>query len=220
MNKVNLKIIVDALDEAFDGWMQFLNVETGEVVSFPEDRDFYEGDDYDADMEAIDANKLLKRLPDQYEIDEYSIMEDFAEEVQEPELMAALQRHHPFRRFKDTIYELGIEDKYYAFREDAFYEIAKEWCLDYGVPYFYPEDRVPSKMLKAFAILPESEDHTMEVIRCFEENGISFMVNLTDRKNEICVYIEHAEESERVLKDNGFDFTTRDYDMFSIKKEK
>ena len=144
MNKIDLKIIADALEEAFDGWSQFLNIETGEVISFPEDRDFYEGDDYDADMEAIDANKLLKRLPDQYEIDEYSIMEDFAEEVQEPELMAALQRHHPFRRFKDTIYELGIEDKYYAFREDAFYEIAEKWCQNYGVPYVDSRDKVSS----------------------------------------------------------------------------
>ena len=144
MNKINLKIIVDALEEVFDGWSQFLNIETGEVISFPEDRDFYDGDDYDADMEAIDANKQLKRLPDQSEIDEYSIMEDFAEEVQEPELMAALQRHHPFRRFKDTIYELGIEDKYYAFREDAFYEIAEKWCQNYGVPYVDSRDKVSS----------------------------------------------------------------------------
>lgn len=47
MNKINLKIIVDALEEVFDGWSQFLNIETGEVISFPEDRDFYDGDDYD-----------------------------------------------------------------------------------------------------------------------------------------------------------------------------
>ena len=60
----------------------------------------------------------------------------------------------------------------------------------------------------------------MEVIRCFGKNEISCMGNITDKKNEICVYMESADKAEKVLKDNGFDFTTRDYDMFSIKKEK
>ena len=72
------------------------------------------------------------------------------------------------------------------------------------------------KIVKAFAILPESEDQKIEAVRCLGKNGIGCMVNLTGKKNEICVYMESAEKAEKVLKDNGFDFTTRDYDMFSI----
>ena len=75
------------------------------------------------------------------------------------------------------------------------------------------------KIVKAFAILSESEDCTMDVIRCLGKNGIGCMINLTGKKNEVCVYMQSAEKAEKVLKDNGFVFSTRDYDMFSMKEK-
>ena len=136
MKTINLKIIADALDETFEGWNQFLNRETGEVISFPEDKGYYVGDDYDAEMDRLTNSELYVCLPDQYEIHEYGIMEDFARKSRKTELMTALRQKHPYRRFKDEIVYLGIDKLYYSFRENAYYEIAKEWCRKNEIAFF------------------------------------------------------------------------------------
>lgn len=60
-------------------------------------------------------------LPGQYEIDAYSIMEEFVENFPEDrkkiELSDAIQGRGAFRRFKDTVYDLGLEQKWYKFRD-------------------------------------------------------------------------------------------------------
>jgi hypothetical protein len=37
--------------------------------------------------------------------------------------------------FKSTIRRLKIEQKWYAFRQEALKEIAREWCPDHGIPW-------------------------------------------------------------------------------------
>ena len=133
MKKINLKIIADALDESFEGWSQFLNKETGEVESLPEDRAYYEGDDYEADLERLDDSSIYALLPDQYQINEYEIMKDFARKSGVTELFTALTQKHPYRKFKDKINTLDIDDLYYAFRENAYFDIAKDWCARHGI---------------------------------------------------------------------------------------
>lgn len=71
-------------------------------------------------------------LPGQYEIDEYSIMEEFIYELPEgrvqSELEGTVQGSGAFRRFKDTVCDLGLEQKWYKYRDVAYEEIAREWC--------------------------------------------------------------------------------------------
>lgn len=76
-------------------------------------------------------------LPDQYEIHEYSMMEDFVYEhttgkVQE-HLEHAMQGRGAFRRFKDKLYDLDLEKKWYKFRDEAYEKIAREWCEKYKI---------------------------------------------------------------------------------------
>ena len=39
--RIPLTIIVNAIEETFDGWCQFYNVETGEIVSVPDSDNAY-----------------------------------------------------------------------------------------------------------------------------------------------------------------------------------
>ena len=131
-----LEDFADKLEEAMEGWDQYLNTATGEFVDLP-DGSLVEADEELAEF--IDESDDYIRLPDQMELNEYRIMEDFAEDCQDTEkramLFRALNGKKPFRRFKDTLNQTGIAEDYYAYRFRAFVDIAQEWCEDNEIFY-------------------------------------------------------------------------------------
>ncbi len=66
-------------------------------------------------------------------------MERFSETWPNPQhrdaLLSAIHGGGAFRRFRDTIRWLGIEEEWYRFRQQALETIAKEWLAEHGVPY-------------------------------------------------------------------------------------
>ena len=86
-------------------------------------------------LEDIEVNwKDYILLPTQYDIHEYRIMQDFAmecpyEQMRE-KMLASLRGKGAFRRFKDTVFYLGIRDDWFAYRDNRFREIAERWCVD------------------------------------------------------------------------------------------
>jgi hypothetical protein len=78
-------------------------------------------------------------LPSKFEIHEWSIMERFAQSLTDvaasDELDAAIHGRGAFRRFKDAVHSLGIEDEWYRFRESALEEIAIEFLEEHGIAY-------------------------------------------------------------------------------------
>ena len=76
-------------------------------------------------------------LPGQYEIHEYRMMENFIYEqpagrIQDI-LEQAIRGKGAFRRFKDCLYDVGLEEKWYKYREACYERIAREWCERYGI---------------------------------------------------------------------------------------
>ena len=140
---VYLEDIADAFEECMDGWAQFLDTRTGEIVALSEDP--YMACEEDQELwEEIDETDDYVRLPNQYELHEKSIMEKFAYEsgnkrVSEV-LFDALRRRHPYRCFKDKINDLGISQIYYDYRNRTYINTAEEWCRNYHVPYRRKED--------------------------------------------------------------------------------
>ena len=140
---VYLEDIADAFEECMDGWAQFLDTRTGEIVALSEDP--YMACEEDQELwEEIDETDDYVRLPNQYELHEKSIMEKFAYEsgnkrVSEV-LFDALRRRHPYRCFKDKINDLGISQIYYDYRNRTYINIAEEWCRNHHVPYRRKED--------------------------------------------------------------------------------
>ena len=140
---VYLEDIADAFEECMDGWAQFLDTRTGEIVALSEDP--YMACEEDQELwKEIDETDDYVRLPNQYELHEKSIMEKFAYEsgnkrVSEV-LFDALRRRHPYRCFKDKINDLGISQIYYDYRNRTYINTAEEWCRNYHVPYRRKED--------------------------------------------------------------------------------
>ena len=140
---VYLEDIADAFEECMDGWAQFLDTRTGEIVALSEDP--YMACEEDQELwEEIDETDDYVRLPNQYELHEKRIMEKFAYEIGNQRvsevLFDALRRRHPYRCFKDKINDLGISQIYYDYRNRTYINTAEEWCRNYHVPYRRKED--------------------------------------------------------------------------------
>ena len=130
--KVNLETIIDAIEMASDSERGFLNLNTMEAVWLSDYFDSEENEELA--MEIDNHPKQYLCLPSQYDIHEYSIMEDFIDSLDDSEiqnkLYCAIQDKGAFRRFKDEICYLGIREEWFVFQHNAYVEIAKKWCKD------------------------------------------------------------------------------------------
>ncbi len=94
----------------------------------------------DVTYDEIDENRDdYIPLPDRFDIDEYSIMEGFIYGLPEGRkkyiLEDAIRGSGAFRRFKDKVSDLGLERKWYNYRDDEYIRIAKEWCSENNIEY-------------------------------------------------------------------------------------
>ena len=98
----------------------------GEVENLSED-----------ELEELFAESII--LPTQYEINEYQIMEDFIETIENEEISNNLQRliqgKGAFRRFKDYCFDVNIMQDWYKFKEEKYKQIAIEWCEQNDLKY-------------------------------------------------------------------------------------
>ena len=71
-------------------------------------------------------------LPTQHEINEYQIIVDFIETIDNLEIKSNLQRliqgKGAFRRFRDKLYDLNLEQQWYSYKDSAYERIARQWC--------------------------------------------------------------------------------------------
>lgn len=137
--KVNLSVILDAIEMADDNYTYFLDLETGESVFLVDE--LITGLDNEGLEDEIEENfERYLRLPTKFEINEYHIMEEFIwslpEGRQQDRLERAIQGRGAFRRFKDMVDDLGIEKRWYQYEADAYKKIAIEWCRDHEIEYY------------------------------------------------------------------------------------
>jgi hypothetical protein len=128
--QVALSELLLGLDVQSDEANSYLNVKTGQVITVGFGLDWSE----DAQEQVDPSNGDYLALPDRFELDEYSMMGNFAaRSVHAEDLAAALRGSGAFRRFKDAVLELGVAKDWYAYREKAFERIAREWCAVHGI---------------------------------------------------------------------------------------
>jgi hypothetical protein len=150
---VLLKDIVDALEMLSEDSLSFVDLDTGQVetVSIELLGEAEESDeDEELDLPAwqqpewelakrIAYSDRFVRLPRKFDVNDWSIMEDFANSVSSERISEELSNaiHGPgaFRYFKDTIRRHRIEKDWYAFRTEALAEIARDWCDENDVAW-------------------------------------------------------------------------------------
>jgi len=150
MPKVLLSDIVEAMEMQNDLSCHYYHIPTGEIV-FIRDDDFLHAESDNnlndfADWEIESINKAKDiignndyiELPTSFDIHEYRMMENFSLSISGDIggiLYDNLSGSGAFRRFKDNINRFGLEDKWYKYREESYYEIAKGWCEANEIPF-------------------------------------------------------------------------------------
>lgn len=78
-------------------------------------------------------------LPTKYEINEYQIMVDFIDTIEDDEIKKNFQRliqgKGAFRRFKDYCIEIDLIKNWYDYKNEKFRKIAIDWCNQNGFKY-------------------------------------------------------------------------------------
>ena len=131
---VNLSDIISALEMTTDQSQAYFDTKTGEIL-WQYDFEPCFSTISSEDLEADDRKRYIS-LPDQYEIYEYHMMEVFAYDYDDSgKLERAIQGRGAFRRFKDTVYELGLEQEWDEFRSNCYRERAVNWCHGSGIDF-------------------------------------------------------------------------------------
>lgn len=132
--KANLSSIVDGLEMVSEMNQVYYNPETGEV-------DFVLDEiigSYDEEEDERIPDGVLF-LPSSFEINEYSIMEDFAYSLENQdmrqELLWAISGRGAFRHFKHFIHQYNIQEEWFDFKHEAYTKIALEWCDQNEIAY-------------------------------------------------------------------------------------
>ncbi|HHY74281.1 MAG TPA: hypothetical protein GX497_13865 [Bacillus bacterium] len=149
---VRLEGIIEGMEMHFDEANTFLNVKEGVVVQVDdndfriaeEDEPFNHLPDWQQEniKIAIDIMENFEdyiKLPTKFDIHEYEMMEDFcyslSSDRNKDRLLNTISGRGGFRRFKDEIIRLGIQDDWYEFRDECYKQIVIKWCNDYGIKY-------------------------------------------------------------------------------------
>ena len=132
VKKVNLKLIIDALESVNDETYAYYDLVSGDIVYWSE----YGDNEIEEDEleDAVDEGRYIA-LPDQMEINEYHMIESFAYDHDDSRLISAIKGRGAFRRFKDTVTEIGLVDEWYEFRDNCYKERAERWCQEHDLEW-------------------------------------------------------------------------------------
>lgn len=149
---VSLQSVAEELVALDDDSTAYINRKTGELVTVSEEEariveEGGEDDEYIPDwqkeilpgIKAVLESADYVALPDKFEIHEYSIIERFCLSVSDAglqdELLDAIRGRGAFRRFKDAIYDMGIQDDWYCFRDAVLKRIAADFLDREGIAW-------------------------------------------------------------------------------------
>ena len=132
--KVKLSEVIDALEFTNDEIEYYYNLDNGEI--FMSNIGEFENLNEDELDELFEKSIML---PTRYDINEYEMMEDFTETIEDTrlqnQLYISLNGSGAFRRFKDTCINYDIIDDWYKFRDEKYKEVAINWCKDNNIEF-------------------------------------------------------------------------------------
>ena len=156
MKKVDIKEIVDALQMRFVDMTVYYDKITGEILMVRDyDIKIVENDNFENEIESYpewqrehlkevynlwyNDNGNYIALPNYFDINDGSIMEEFISTISNSEKKDQLEncmwQKGMYRKFKDKLAQLGLNNDYYQFYDEKLKEIAIKWCNDNNLEY-------------------------------------------------------------------------------------
>jgi len=154
MMKIKLDDLIEQFEFANESSKSYFNKTTGDIHLIPEEVERYaeqniEDDDFipEWEKEIIPISKNIQQnpdnyiqLPNQFYINEYSIMKRFclslADEQLREAMYSSIKGSGAFQRFKNNIHHYGIADDWYKYKDDALKELAKKWCKENNIEFY------------------------------------------------------------------------------------
>lgn len=150
--RIELAQVIQAVEAASDAFAYFYDRQTGETVCLPDPLITGLEDEPLAELLENSPGRFLP-FPTRYEIHDYRIMADFVRGLPtgkaQAELEAAICRKGAFRRFKSGIRYHRLEQRWYAYRAEAYHKIALCWCEEHGLIPIVVEGRQDGGMSKS-----------------------------------------------------------------------
>jgi hypothetical protein len=152
MKPVSLQAVAEELVALSDDATAYINRKNGELFTVSEEEERLAGEEIeDAEfipdwqkeilltVQAVLESDDFVVLPDKYEIHEYSIIQRFCLSVgdagRQIELLDAIRGRGAYRRFKDLIMEMDIQEEWYRFRDTAVKQIAADFLDEQGIAW-------------------------------------------------------------------------------------
>ncbi len=149
--EISLKELVESMEIQSDEVTSYMNTLPGEIEAVTdEELGAAEQGTYE-DLTGVETPDFVLAvlegrdsiaLPTRMDINEYQIMEKFAESVKDSalsdRLAEALVGRGAFRRFKDAVFHAGVEEDWYKFKFDKYAEVAIDWCETNSISYRRP----------------------------------------------------------------------------------
>lgn len=150
MPNITLKAVAGELQILDATSTGYLHRRTGEVVIVQQEDARHAEDPDDASLpdwhremlatvrEVLAGDEWLE-LPSRFDIDPYRIMERFCFSIAPDEggerLQQAIQGSGAFRRFRDEVSRLGLEERWYAHQDQAYRRIVARWLEGHEIPF-------------------------------------------------------------------------------------
>jgi hypothetical protein len=133
--KIEKEMFEFALQNNSYGTENYLDIETGNIISYSED-DIFENELTSEEIES-NSKRYLYIEPVESDIS-FKFMEDFIETIKDKsihnDLLKAINGQKPFRSFKDrlSIYP-AVKEDWYKYYEDKLEDIMMEWLKERNI---------------------------------------------------------------------------------------
>ncbi|MCG2591059.1 UPF0158 family protein [Rhodohalobacter sulfatireducens] len=151
---VSLQSVINEMDMQNDMVQGYINRKTGELTVFTEEDEYalrrlddgepieelpaWQQEIIPKLREIMESDDFIE-LPSQFEIHEYSIMEDFIYSLDEgpmkDDLLNAIRGRGAFRMFKDKIFDYNIRDDWFNYKNKALKKIAIDFLELNEIPF-------------------------------------------------------------------------------------
>jgi hypothetical protein len=150
MSPVKLSEVAGNIDAQSDEMAFYIHRSTGEILLVENDvlAAIHKGrtpyamigsEEMIEDARRVAASKDFIALPHQRDFDGYGVMAALCRTVEDDRLRAhletAISGKGAFRRFKDTVHRYSIEQRWYAFHNEALGGFAREFLDENGIAY-------------------------------------------------------------------------------------
>ncbi len=131
---IKLSEIKDALDSVDISSTCYFNKETNEIL--------WQWDynkEYSTYKEEDEANDNIINMFDYFYKNDYYIMQDFIDTIEDvnlrEKLYEATRGRGAFSRFRYIIESNDLLDDWYKYKDEKYKAIAKEWCIDNNIEF-------------------------------------------------------------------------------------